>query len=291
MASNKLKSTLFHILDIFPEKTGFYLYHQLQKALFKNLDSKIKANKTSFKKCEDILAKHAFSLEHKNILEIGSGWMPMMPYLFKSLGECSKIYTYDINKHYDNKYIDQLNQLFPSLQDYYEQIPAGSKYNLPSFVEYFPKRDVGDGKLPNDVDLVFSRFVLEHVDRDSMMKMHKNLRQLDDDTLVLHMISPSDHRAYTDKSLSIYDFLKYSQDEWDSIQTKFDYHNRLRLPQYLEIFKSTGFELLDVWYDIPEKDSRKYEAFKELSVHKDFGQYTEEELLAGSINVLLRNKK
>lgn len=291
MASSLFKSTLFKTLDILPQKIGFYLYHQIQNMLFKNLDSKIRANEASYKKCQNILEKQGFSLEHKNVLEIGSGWMPMMPYFFKMWGDCSQIYSYDINEHYDTKYIDQLNKSFADRYDYHTEVSDGSKYRLPSFVKYYPKRDISEGELPKDVDLVFSRFVLEHVNPSAMVKMHENLRQLKEDTLILHLISPSDHRAYTDKSLSLYDFLKYSQKEWDQIQTKFDYHNRLRLPQYMTLFENTGFEILEIQYDVPEKNTEKYTAFKELQIHEDFKKYKEEELLAGSINVLLRKKR
>ena len=105
---------------------------------------------------------------------------------------------------------------------------------------------------------------------------------------ILHMISPSDHRAYTDKSLSYYDFLKYSKDEWKKQHTKFDYHNRLRLPDYINIFKEAGYEVVSLDYDTCDKNSEKYQKFKELTLHEDYKDYTEEELLAGSINVLLK---
>ena len=76
--------------------------------------------------------------------------------------------------------------------------------------------------------------------------------------------------------------------EWNKIQTKFDYHNRLRLPDYLEIFKKSGFEVLYVEHDTAKDNEEKYKKFKELKIHPDFKKYSEEELTAGSINVMLK---
>jgi len=290
MPSNRLRTLLFKTLDFLPEKVGQKIYHQIQKILFQSLEPRIKASEHSYDILSRMLEGQAFSLKDKNVVEIGSGWIPIMPYLLKYRGKCKAVHTYDINEHYDNKYIDALNNHFATLKTTVS-VEKSYKYHLPSFVQYFPKKDVAKVKLPEDTDLVFSRFVLEHVPPEDIKRMHQHLAGLKNEALVLHLISPSDHRAYTDKSISYYDFLKYSQEEWEGIQTKFDYHNRLRLPQYIELFESTGFEVLDIQYDLPEKDSDKYRAFKELSIHEDFGHFTEDELMAGAINVLLKNKK
>lgn len=290
MFSNRFRTLLFKTLDLLPERVGQEIYHQIQKALFKSLDPRIKASTRSYEILFKMLEAQGFSLGDKNIVEIGSGWIPIMPYLLKYRGACNAVHTYDINEHYDNKYIDALNSHFASQKTIIE-VDVNHKYHLPSFVHYYPKKDVGEAKLPEDTDLVFSRFVLEHVPPEAIRRMHRHLASLKEGALVLHLISPSDHRAYTDKSLSYYDFLKYSQKEWNGIQTKFDYHNRLRLPQYVALFESAGFEVLDIEYDLPNKDSDKYRAFKKLSIHEDFSHMTEEALLAGAVNVLLRNKK
>jgi hypothetical protein len=289
MLANKLRTTLFKTLNILPARFGQELYHSLQKMLFKSIDSRITANVKSYETALKILEAHDFQLEGRSIIEIGSGWMPIMPYLFKLEGNCHEVFTYDINEHYDNKYINALNNHFDEAGRPVETGNNG-KYHLPSFIKYHPRADMSEVVLPKSADLVFSRFVLEHVAPESISKIHRHLNSLDKGTLVLHLISPSDHRAYTDSSLSYYDFLQYSQQEWNRIQTKFDYHNRLRLPQYIQLFEDTGFEILDIEYDIPEKDSEKHKAFKKLKIHPDYASYSEEELLAGSINILLKNK-
>jgi len=52
------------------------------------------------------------------------------------------------------------------------------------------------------------------------------------ETYVIHFISPSDLRKHNDSNLSLQVFLQYSKEQWNKIHTKFDYHNRLRLPSF-----------------------------------------------------------
>lgn len=272
-----------------PAKWGFALYHAIQKRFTGSFKSKLDANEKSFQTIYRICANNAVEIAEKSVLEIGSGWMPLMPYLLKFRAEVHRIYTYDINFHYQNKYIDELNAHFEREGIQIKKSQKG--LHLPDFVEYHPYQNVIHAKLPENIDLIFSRFVLEHVTPTDIVAMHHHFREaFNDGVYVLHLISPSDHRAFGDATISHYDFLRYSQDEWNRIQTKFDYHNRLRLPQYLKLFEEAGMEVVYVEHDIAEPGSKKHELFKKLTIHPDFAQFSDVELTAGAINILLRAK-
>ncbi|WP_298516056.1 methyltransferase domain-containing protein [uncultured Kordia sp.] len=291
--NHKTKSFIFKSLDILPNSLGYGIYHQLQKFLNRNsVNFKIKTNGRSFKEALQILEKEGIDLKGKTILELGSGWAPIIPYSFTHFANAAQVVTYDINEHYDSKTINKLNTYYKT--NYQIEIAAeNGKYALPNNVTYYPKTNLADEKthFNEHIDLVFSRFVLEHIPPEDLLKIHQSFaKKLPKSAYILHMISPSDHRAYDDKSLSYYDFLKYSPEEWKQKHTKFDYHNRLRLPNYLEIFEKAGYEVVSLGYDTCDTNSEKYRKFKELTLHKDFQEYTEEELLAGSINVLLKLK-
>ena len=64
----------------------------------------------------------------------------------------------------------------------------------------------------------------------------------------------------------------------------------MRLPEYLEIFEQTGFDVIHLEFDKVDNKSQKYNDFKKLNLHEDFLKFSEQDLLAGSINVLLRKK-
>lgn len=285
----QLKESIFTILDLLPEKLGFYVYHKLQDILNgKNLLQRVKSNEGSFRILQKLLQNENISFQEKNVLEIGSGWAPIMPYLIFYHGKAKKVATYDLNRHFSKKNSIKLNEIFTSEYNIKINIDPNSSYHLPEQIRYYPKTNLVDTSLP-DVDLVYSRFVLEHVKPEDILLMHQKFkRELKPGSTIVHLISPSDHRAHVDANLSLQDFLKYSEEEWENKQTRFDYHNRLRLPQYLDIFKKADVEILNVTYDKPDINSTAYKKFKALHLHKDFRNFKDEELTAGSINVVLR---
>jgi predicted SAM-dependent methyltransferase len=282
------KTKIFKGLSVLPNRLGYSIYHLLQNiGGNQSFESKVKSTKNTYEKVVEILSKNSIDLLDKKIAELGSGWVPIFPYQLIIDGKAKKVDTYDINEHFNNKEIEQLNSFSASNHDVVFE--KKGKYNLLKGVSYFPKTNICDGDL-KDIDLVLSRFVLEHVTPKDLFEIHDFLySNLKPGGLVLHLISPSDHRAYTDSSLSLQDFLKYSEEEWNQIQTKFDYHNRLRLPQYLEIL-SKNFEILYFEHDEINTDSDSYKKFRKLKIHEDFSSFSDQELMAGSINILLKKK-
>jgi hypothetical protein len=285
MKYHQKKSLILQVLDKLPSRLGYFIYHKIQNPSLKNIETKIKPNQASLRKIKQVLTSQNIDLETQTILEIGSGWYPILAFLFKAELKVNKIITYDINKHYSKQKVEQTEKHFKNI-DY--KINEEDPFNLPNFIEYHPQTDLTTTGIDKSVNFVYSRFVLEHVKPKDILNMHQKFRtELNDDIKILHLISPSDHRAYSDNSLSYYDFLKYSQAEWNNIQTKFDYHNRLRLPEYLYIFKKAGFKVSYIDHDRVEKNSDKYKMFKALKLHPDYQKFSEEEILAGSICVML----
>lgn len=282
------KTNIFKLLSILPNKIGYSIYHSLQNVSGNNtLETKIKSTKKTYEKVVEILKINKITIENKKIAELGSGWVPIFPYQLMIEGKAKKVDTYDINEHFNKNEIEKLN-IF-----YAEQAAVvfekKNKFNLLKGVSYFPKTNICDGDL-QDIDLIVSRFVLEHVTPSDLEDIHSFLNtNLKPGSLVMHLISPSDHRAYSDSRLSLQDFLKYSEDEWDAIQTKFDYHNRLRLPHYLNIL-GKYFEIIYFEHDTINEESDSYKKFKKLHIHDDFSKFSDQELMAGSINILLKKK-
>lgn len=279
---NRTKTRIFKLLNLLPRDLGYLIYHKLQMVTLKKVEFYLKTNEVSFQQIRKILSENNIILRGKDIIEIGSGWFPIMPFIFKEKLEVNNIYTYDINKHYSPKRILNSSKLFC------DQLKVPPSKKLPSFIKYFPYTNIQKAIINYSPELVYSRFVLEHISPEELLEIHKNLyKNTSAETRILHLISPSDHRSYSDKSLSSYDFLKYSESEWNKIQTKFDYHNRLRLPDYLQIFEKSGYKVEFLSYDKVQKNSKKYKLFKQLELSSSYKKYSEEEVLAGSINVLL----
>tara|TARA_R100000935_G_C2812432_1_gene155635 strand:- start:458 stop:1333 length:876 start_codon:yes stop_codon:yes gene_type:complete len=285
----RLKSYLFQILENFPEKLGDRLYHSIQIASNgKDVKSKMSANYNTYLTFKEITEKLGISISGKKIIEIGSGWLPIMPYFFKYLGQIELVESYDLNEHYNKNSILNLNELFQK-EFNVNVLPSNSNnFFLPESLKYHPKTNLVSAKLPA-ANLVFSRFVLEHVTPEDIKEMHlKFIKELPPRSYIIHFISPGDHRAYVDKTLSLQDFLKYSDADWEKKHTRFDYHNRLRLPQYVDIFSAIGLEIVYLDYSNPSFESEAFKNFKQLKLHKDFEIFTDEELTAGAINIVLK---
>lgn len=284
----KYRTLFFKFLELLPNKLGNYLYHNLQNYNDKmSIEDRLKSAEASFVQMQNKCNELKIDFKDKTILEIGSGWLPMLPYFFKYQGGAKHIYTYDINPHFQKKLIQKLNVGFSKIYNFQVE-EKDKKYALPSGIDYFPSKNIVEVSIPNS-NIVFSRYVLSHMVKDDVIQMHSKFKKvLQKGTIIIHFISPSDLRQYVNSSISMQDFLKYSEQEWDGIRTKFDYHNRLRLPEFIAIFNSVGLEVLHVSYKHSEKDSKNYKLFKELNLHSDYKMYSDEQLTAGNIMVILK---
>jgi hypothetical protein len=174
--NHKSKTVLFKCLDVLPEQIGFYLYHKLQQLFAKDMiDYKIESTRKLLETILRILDKNGFELKNKHIIELGSGWLPILPYLLKYNSNANRVDTYDINKHYKLSEIVKLNVLFSKKYG----IPPNTfdgVFQLPKDIRYFPYTDICNGDFIN-ADLAVSRFVLEHVSPESIIKIHETFRE------------------------------------------------------------------------------------------------------------------
>ena len=283
------KTLLFKSLELLPNRIGFTLYHGIQKAFDRSsLESKIIKSETTTKRLIEVCDSLHIELKDKTILEIGSGWYPIMPYFLKYRCHCKKIFTYDLNRHYQKKAIALFNTVFSKMYNYKIDIDKSNSYHLPQEIIYTPLQDITQIKLPI-ADIIFSRYVLSHATEEDVIKMHQKFKkEFPKNTYLIHFISPSDLRQHGDKSISMYDFLQYSKEQWSKIMTKFDSHNRLRLPQFLEIFQKLEYEILYTSYDSVDINSNNYKLFMELDLHDDFKKYTVDEVTAGNILIVMK---
>jgi len=287
--NHKIKTLLFKSLTLLPNKVDDYCYHKIQSFFDKStLEDRLKSVESTYIKLAKVLDDLNIDLKDKTIFEFGSGWFPSMPYFFKYKFEVKKVLTFDINEHFKKETVLELNDLFSKRYNC-EVLPnPDNKYKLSYGVEYFPNYNIVKKDFP-DVDVVFSRYVLSHMNENDVDVLHKKMKkELKKGSYIIHFISPSDLRQHNDSSLSLQDFLKYSKEQWDSIHTKYDYHNRLRLPQFLEVFKKYDYEIVHLDYESLSEETKKYDLFKKVQLHQDYKKYSDEELTAGNIFLILK---
>lgn len=268
------------MLEFFPEKTGNWLYHSLQNVFQPfDIENMNKSHLGTLTRFEKRMNQFGRSFKGKSVLEVGSGWLPLTPYNLLSVFEVDCVFTYDIKKHFSSKNIMEVNKYFNA----YGNLTFPTDDSLHGRVYYRPNTDICEEPPAIPVQVMISRNVLEHIDPLTIRKIHLSAHKfILKNGLIIHQISPSDHRAYTDKSITLWDFLRYSQDEWDRVQTRFDYHNRLRLPQYIEIFEKSGWQILHCEHDGTE------DSVELPDLHSDYSKFTTKELTAGNILIILK---
>ena len=275
--NHRLKTFAFKTLQKLPRTWGDYLYHTFQNAVAKPIEAEYRSQLDTIDRFINLAAEQGFSFAGKRVVEIGSGWLPVLPYELVFDQQATEVITFDINDHYQTAKIREFNRFFSTRKGL--SLPD----HLPREVRYFPKTNILEMDQLSDLDVLVSRNVLEHVTPGDLLSIHQQAHSyLKNDGLIIHQISPSDHRAYSDQSLSLWDFLRYSQREWDHIQTRFDYHNRWRLPQYVDMFTHCGFRVRYLSYHSARPGQKLPD-----QIHDDFKRFSEKELTAGNIMIIL----
>ena len=89
-------------------------------------------------------------------------------------------------------------------------------------------------------------------------------------------IDLQDHYAYFDRSLSRYNFLRFSDGTWRLVNSPLHFQNRLRSPDYLRLVREAGLELVVERPSGPSDEGR--EELRSRPLAKRFRGYSEDEL-------------
>jgi len=114
-------------------------------------------------------------------------------------------------------------------------------------IQYRAPADARSTRLePGSMNSITSTNTLEHISpRDIPLILAECHRILNSDGVFSVQIDYQDHYAYFDPGISVYNFLKYSDRSWRFFSPSLHYQNRMRHPDYLELFSHAGFELVE----------------------------------------------
>lgn len=110
-------------------------------------------------------------------------------------------------------------------------------------IQYVAPADARRTSLPDgSVDLICTTSVLEHIPRDTLREIMRECHRIASTGAIMsHVIDYTDHYAHSDPSIGEYNFLRYSDSEWQRFNPAIHYQNRLRHAEYGEIFDDAGF--------------------------------------------------
>jgi len=150
-------------------------------------------------------------------------------------------------------------------------------------IDYRAPADARATGLPADsIDCAVSVETLEHIPKEDIAAILKELRRIvRPGGLIIMQIDYGDHFKGFAPSISSFNFLTYSEEEWAPFQSRFQYVNRLRHSQYLQLFREAGFELLS---DQPDRRPPERQILQQLA--PCFAGFSEEDLFTlGSLIV------
>jgi hypothetical protein len=240
----KLKAAAFRMLEAIP--SGDKLHFLAQRCITRNWPRKdedirlmIELARTFI---DDYVQLGGVAPDKATFLEIGAGRDLSVPLSLRMLGVARVITTdiealakLDLVNHAAGRIAHMLGVASPRFADWRDLRAFGIDYRAP--IDLREASDIGP------VDAFISNEVLEHIPADQLpgvlSSVHRFMRP---GAVSIHSIDYSDHYA-RGSSVSRYNFLQYDDRQWARYNSRFQFVNRLRHGQYVELFLATGFDV------------------------------------------------
>ncbi len=179
--------------------------------------------------------------------------------------------------------VDQFERLLPSQFRRLPRLPLsdmGINYIAPHAPIYGHARQF---------DVVTTKSVLEHLPANEILPLLDQLRRrLSPGGIMVHHIDYSDHFGLSYPRISIYNFLRYSEQQWSWFNSDFHYQNRMRHPDYVILFEKARLEIIRVDIDYGTPEDLAY--LDSMPVDSRFSKYSKEELSIAHGYFVVRSK-
>jgi SAM-dependent methyltransferase len=302
-----LKSAIQNSIAVLPSSLGQPIYYGLQRRFgaLRQVDYYEHLRRAS--EVASVLHDQGLPLE-RSFLEVGTGWVLGTP-IGLWLAGAAEIVTVDLHHYlkqelvlgllaYIANHISELQALYPwvapaelqrkcqvlaackSLTELWAAVPI--RYTAPADATHLALPDAS-------IDYHYSTNVLEHVPKAVLAGILAEARRLlRPDGRLVHIVDLSDHFAHDDYRLLPVHFLRYRPSTWNALAgNRFMYQNRLRLPQYHQLFEAAGLRI--EWErDVLDLVSLQLLQQKQAPVHWQFQEFTPEELATTFWVVLAR---
>jgi predicted SAM-dependent methyltransferase len=232
--------------------------------------------------------------------EFGAGWHLTMPIGYYYLGINNQTII-DIRPNIRFDIINQILPLFHILRTEIEaktgrkirdveHFEVNSLFDLKNMfgINYLAPCDAANtGLLSESFDFISNNFVMEHLPKKILPAILKECwRILKPRGIMSCFIDMNDHYSYFDTSISRYNFLKFNEKLWDWVNSSVHYQNRLRYPDYLEMFERAGFVVEAE--NIRWPNAIDLNNLERINVAPEFRMYPQKILGITSLKIVLR---
>lgn len=240
---------------------------------------------------------HQGSFADYTLLELGTGWHPIVPLGFYLSG-ANNILTIDIRKLISTH---SLNQTLQKFRQFYQQgqlakhMPGLNNQRVQQLLELTENPLPGDPyaflkefnitaleadarhlNLPDkQLDLIISNNVLQDIPPFILEDIFKEfVRIIKPGSLMSHAIDLSDQYATFDHKISPLNYLQFSEKQWHLVTNKLVRQNRKRISYYRQLFKNINLTVLEEVNIIGKK-----QVLESIKLHPQFQSFPEDELL------------
>jgi len=231
-------------------------------------------------------------MSNVDVLELGSGWYPIVP-IAMYLSGVRSITTIDIYswgsqeklhialaKYKEWMADGRLKAHLTPMEDRWNAVCElhDRQVDLETFnsaLNITPHlADARTFDYPMKYGFICSNNTLEHIHADVLVGIIERFHgQLETGGIMSHLIDLSDHFAHADKTITHYNFLKYSDRAWRRIDNDIQPQNRLRHSEYLKIYRDLDIDVVETrtWSgDVQDLRSvtlnQKYNGFEEADL-------------------------
>lgn len=267
----KIKSSIFGLIEFFNVPNLLYF---IQKYVTRRSKVGVLSISPIWEDHKEFLKKYWTT---KRVFEFGAG-KNLAQNLFLS-DIVNNQFVVDLNPMIDLELVNNVRSQMSNIVTLKSNKTINSFDDLSSYgIEYRAPYDAASTDFDDkSLDACISTNTLEHIPKESIISIFSELyRTLKDNGIVSARIDYSDHYAHSDKTISLFNFLKFDENAWKRYNHNCHYQNRLRHYDYLKIFSKCGFVVMEeelifsennIPTEIMEVFQDKDETWKATSAH------------------------
>lgn len=293
-----LKSVVHRGISWLPssQSWNYFLQRYITKSLAVSYESFELKTRRAHKMLTDFRTHCQCSTPTPVVLELGTGWYPVLPVVFflcgaeriSTIDKVSLLRTEQVRAvcrfFCEHDLRGSLTALLPSLQPrrlatLHELLKSNNlsvaemlaALNIEALVRDQPQLDLPDGM----AHLICSEVVLTYISPSMLVQIFREFRRLAfPGGMMIHSIAMRDDYAHFDPRISVLNMLKYSPAAWRWLDSPIAPNNRLRISDYRKLHHTSGFDIV-----AEENITITPDELRRVPIHEDFTRYSFADLL------------